>query len=444
MLECIRRVTLPEYDVFLSHASKDKPKVELLYKDLINQEFVVWFDKDNIHAGNDWQQAIQKGVENSKVLVLVWTENASKSDWVNKEITWASSKNIPIIPFLMDDTEPTISISNIQYIDASSVYASVLPKLFSRINTFVQIEVSEKNSKNFAWSYQKKPFFRSEFLELNNYLDVRDDKFALNDWTKKLHLFKKGNEVKAESFVSFCAIPIPNIIDIGLENVRETLQGYENLQLSETSRRFNHRYVSASTHSHGEFILYENRHDAIGIEPYSYIRFDENGSFSFGDSDNTFFDFEDRNGENKQGFHLIKILGVSWKLLNFLAYYYQESGYSGQIQFLINLRNTENKILAGFANESGTGWQSGLSHNLFSKHQFEDKGVSSNKHLQFTYNVSVESIMKNPELTQDIMIHLSNKIQWAFNLNYKPRHCMPDTEDFYWQSYTHSYYDEFI
>lgn len=445
LLECIRRVTLPEYDVFLSHANIDKPMVNLIYKDLLDQEFEVWYDKDNIHGGNKWTKAIQDGIDNSKVLVVVWTENSSKSEWVDREIVWASSKNIPIIPLMMDDAELTISVVTIQHINASMSYFSKFPELISRIQKYVQNEVSEKNSKNFAWLYQKKPFFRSEFLEQNNYLNVRDNNFALNAWTEKLHRRKETDWVQAESVVSFCAVPIPNIVDISLKDIRSILQNYEDLKLQQPWRKLNHKYVSTPKRSDGEFVIYENRRDAVGIEPHAYLRFDENGSFEFADSYNTIFDFEDRNGKNKKGYHLIKILGASWKILNFIVYYYHENEYSGHFQFLVNLRNAKSKMLAGFAQkDSQNGWESGLSKNPFSEYKFKEQGISDSEHSQFIYNVSVEDIIANPELTLDVIIDLSEHIQWAFNLDYKPRHCLPDTEDFHWQSYSNSYYNEFI
>ncbi|MBI1765307.1 MAG: SUMF1/EgtB/PvdO family nonheme iron enzyme [Acidobacteria bacterium] len=74
------------YDVFLSHSSKDKPLVRPLAERLRADGLRVWFDERDINPGSHWQSKIEEGLEQSRVLVVCVSENGSTSDWVKLEV----------------------------------------------------------------------------------------------------------------------------------------------------------------------------------------------------------------------------------------------------------------------------------------------------------------------------------------------------------------------
>ncbi|HEY3570808.1 MAG TPA: toll/interleukin-1 receptor domain-containing protein [Thermoanaerobaculia bacterium] len=53
----------PKYDVFLSHATPDKPVVEALARILSERKFTPWLDKWNLVPGEPWQEVIEKALE---------------------------------------------------------------------------------------------------------------------------------------------------------------------------------------------------------------------------------------------------------------------------------------------------------------------------------------------------------------------------------------------
>lgn len=59
-----------DWDVFLSHSSIDKPRVERLTATGLR----VWFDRPNIDNGEDIVTAVEQGLERSRVLVLWMTK----------------------------------------------------------------------------------------------------------------------------------------------------------------------------------------------------------------------------------------------------------------------------------------------------------------------------------------------------------------------------------
>lgn len=58
------------YDVFLSHNSKDKPRVRKLAEDLRAAGLRGWFDEWVVKPGDDIYLAIERGLEAARVQVL--------------------------------------------------------------------------------------------------------------------------------------------------------------------------------------------------------------------------------------------------------------------------------------------------------------------------------------------------------------------------------------
>ena len=105
--------------VFISYSRKEIRFVEKLARDLEAKGYDVWFDLTDLDGGESWAQGIQDGINASKYFVIVVSENSIKSEWVEKEYIYASSRGLKIIPVLFDDCEADLPIwlMNIQYID---------------------------------------------------------------------------------------------------------------------------------------------------------------------------------------------------------------------------------------------------------------------------------------------------------------------------------------
>ncbi len=54
-----------EFDVFLSHNSKDKPAVRELARRLGDCGLRVWLDEDQLIPGRNWQPLLEQGIEHS-------------------------------------------------------------------------------------------------------------------------------------------------------------------------------------------------------------------------------------------------------------------------------------------------------------------------------------------------------------------------------------------
>jgi hypothetical protein len=95
-----------EFDVFLSHNSKDKPAVEEL-AGLLQQKYQVrcWLDKWNLVPGDAWQEDLEDALDNCQT-VAVFVGPGAISPWENEEMRSALSvrvhdKTRRVIPVLL-------------------------------------------------------------------------------------------------------------------------------------------------------------------------------------------------------------------------------------------------------------------------------------------------------------------------------------------------------
>lgn len=111
---------------FLSHSSKDKDFVRKLRNELIHNNVKVWFDENDIFAGDSIKKEIQKGINKSDLCLFILSQNSIKSDWTKYEVYkfLDSFDNKRIIPIILDDSIKKLpdtlkQLSDLKYIDFS-------------------------------------------------------------------------------------------------------------------------------------------------------------------------------------------------------------------------------------------------------------------------------------------------------------------------------------
>lgn len=82
-----KQIEYPKYEVFISHASKDKlDYVEQLKTTLDKLNINIFYDKDSIKWGDNWKQRILDGVASSEFAIIVISENFFGREWTEKEL----------------------------------------------------------------------------------------------------------------------------------------------------------------------------------------------------------------------------------------------------------------------------------------------------------------------------------------------------------------------
>lgn len=75
-----------EKQIFISHSSMDKKDVEMIIPYLNGQDLPVWFDKYSIPVGTSITEQVQKGIEESDMVIFWVTDNFLKSNWCKMEM----------------------------------------------------------------------------------------------------------------------------------------------------------------------------------------------------------------------------------------------------------------------------------------------------------------------------------------------------------------------
>lgn len=111
------------FDVFLSHKSVDKPWVIGLKTALEEHGLKVWLDKDEIRPGDSFVDALERGINESRSVVLIVSPEAMESGWVKEEyhraLALTKDKNTPLqlIPVILRNADMPGFLSNRNHVD---------------------------------------------------------------------------------------------------------------------------------------------------------------------------------------------------------------------------------------------------------------------------------------------------------------------------------------
>jgi len=123
--------------VFISHQSHDKAVASAICVELERSGFPCWIAPRDIRAGQTWAGAITAAIKEAAAVVLVFSSAANSSPDVLKEVSLTSRFRRPLIPFLLDSTEPSSDflyhLSATQWLDAQK------PSLRERIQELLII-----------------------------------------------------------------------------------------------------------------------------------------------------------------------------------------------------------------------------------------------------------------------------------------------------------------
>lgn len=132
-----------EYDVFISHASKDKIIfVEELYQTISKLGIRIFYDKQVIAWGDNWKQRILDGTAKSEFAIIVISQNFFGREWTERELSeflkqQNSSNQKVVLPLLLgigrdELIEHYPSLGEIQYISAADFSVEEICILFAK------------------------------------------------------------------------------------------------------------------------------------------------------------------------------------------------------------------------------------------------------------------------------------------------------------------------
>ena len=103
------------HDIFISYSRKDAATAENLAKNLEKVGFSIWWDRQ-IPAGKSFDEVIEKAINNSKCVIILWSDDSVKSQWARTEASEGRRRGI-LVPVLIEDVEIPLAFKNIQAAD---------------------------------------------------------------------------------------------------------------------------------------------------------------------------------------------------------------------------------------------------------------------------------------------------------------------------------------
>ncbi|SDI57180.1 TIR domain-containing protein [Pseudobutyrivibrio sp. 49] len=138
-----KSASLPEYDVFISHANKDKLQfVDELNDSLTKLGISIFYDKNSLEWGDKWKKKILEGTQKAEFAIIVISKNFFDREWTEKElIEFLNRQNkngqkiiLPIVHGISNDDLRNMypEVADIQTIDSKDYSCDEIALLFAR------------------------------------------------------------------------------------------------------------------------------------------------------------------------------------------------------------------------------------------------------------------------------------------------------------------------
>jgi formylglycine-generating enzyme required for sulfatase activity len=99
-------------DIFLSYKSEDKIKAQIIAEALESEGYSVWWDRV-IPPGRTYDEVIEEELDAAKCVVVLWSKESVKSDWVRTEASEGKIRRI-LVPVLIEDVLPPLAFRLIE------------------------------------------------------------------------------------------------------------------------------------------------------------------------------------------------------------------------------------------------------------------------------------------------------------------------------------------
>ena len=111
----------PNVNIFVSFSTQDQAAALEILGRIEAADLKCWISCRDVPSGSDYQDAIVDALDQSGAMVLVFSNNANKSEEIKREMALASAKRLFVLPVRIEDAEPTkgfkYQLATRQYID---------------------------------------------------------------------------------------------------------------------------------------------------------------------------------------------------------------------------------------------------------------------------------------------------------------------------------------
>ncbi len=104
-------------DIFISYASEDRPRAQMLAQILESQGWSTFWDR-TIPISKTWREVIEKQLNEARCVIVIWSKSSIGSKWVQEEAEEGQRRGI-LFPALIENVLPPIGFRSIQAADLS-------------------------------------------------------------------------------------------------------------------------------------------------------------------------------------------------------------------------------------------------------------------------------------------------------------------------------------
>jgi hypothetical protein len=110
------------HDVFICYSSRDKAIADAACAALESRKIRCWIAPRDVPPGQPWAGALVRAIDESRILVLVFSSESNSSPQVIREVERAADRGLPIIPLRVEDAQPSqdmeFFIKRLHWLDA--------------------------------------------------------------------------------------------------------------------------------------------------------------------------------------------------------------------------------------------------------------------------------------------------------------------------------------
>jgi uncharacterized membrane protein len=113
------------HDIFVSYSQHDREAAERVCTILEHSGFTCWIAPRDILPSMTWATSIVQAIKQCRVMVLVFSGNANRSDQIPREVTLAEQQRVRVIPVRIENVRPT---GDPEYYLPSTQWLDLFPK----------------------------------------------------------------------------------------------------------------------------------------------------------------------------------------------------------------------------------------------------------------------------------------------------------------------------
>jgi hypothetical protein len=133
--------------LFVSHVSEDVDASSRIVDELERRGIRCWIAPRNVQAGKPFDDQIAEAIDQSRAMLLVFSERCNESDYIRREVTVAGEAGKIIIPFRIENAEPKrglrVRLSDLHWIDGFVARERALDEVLRTVGTTTNQEATE-------------------------------------------------------------------------------------------------------------------------------------------------------------------------------------------------------------------------------------------------------------------------------------------------------------